>query len=253
MSHSASSTPTLDIQGRVATITLRRPELANRLAPEDIATFRSHLEAVNAMPQVLVLQLRGEGRFFCSGYDIASIGNSGVSGFEDLVNAVEDARPVTITVLHGGAYGGATDIALASDFRVGTRAVNMFMPAAKLGLHFYQRGMERYVSRLGIDAAKRLFLTGQRIDAETMLRYGVLTDLVEPEALETTVQSLTDAVSGMAPLAVLGMKKHLNQIAVGRLDLQSLRQAIEQAAASSDLREGTQAWTEKRDPVFTGS
>ena len=72
---------------------------------------------------------------------------------------LEMARPVTVAALHGGVYGGATDLALACDFRVGAHGIDMFMPAARLGLHYYRSGLERYVSRLGLDNAKRLFLT----------------------------------------------------------------------------------------------
>ena len=64
--------------------------------------------------------------------------------FEALADAVEQARPITIAVLHGGVYGGATDLALACDFRLGAPATEMFVPAARLGLLFYRSGLERY-------------------------------------------------------------------------------------------------------------
>lgn len=246
------TTPELSIDGRVATITLRRPEQANRLGNEDLATIRRHVATVNDRSEVLVLQLRAQGKYFCSGYDLNSIAASDKASFEDVANAVEDARPVTIAVLQGGVYGGGTDLSLACDFRVGTPEVNMFMPAARLGLHFYQRGMERYISRLGLNTAKRLFLTAERIDANTMLACGFLTHLVEATSLSPTVQKLTDTLSGMAPLALLGMKKHLNGIAANRLDVQALHADIERAAQSNDLKEGGAAWAEKRPPVFTG-
>ena len=67
-----------------------------------------------------------------------------------MANALEDARPVTLALIQGGVYGGGTDLALACDFRFGTPEADMFMPAARLGLHFYPRGLERYVSRLGV-------------------------------------------------------------------------------------------------------
>src|SRR5690606_32123921 len=157
--------------------------------------------------EVLVLQFRGLGKYFCSGYDIRSIGGARSIAFDEVVNAVEDARPVTLAVLHGGVYGGGTDLSLACDFRVGSPATNMFMPAARLGLHFYQRGMERYVSRLGLNAAKRLFLTAEHIDAAEMKSCGFLTHLVAADSLERSVSDLTQTLSAMAPIALLGMKK----------------------------------------------
>lgn len=247
-----SSLPILEIDGRVATITLNRPEVANRLGPDDLAELSRHLDTVNAS-DVLVLRLRGTGKYFCSGFDIGKIaaGQRG-AGFEPMVNALEDCRPVTIAEIHGGVYGGATDLALACDFRIGTDEVDMFMPAARLGLHFYQRGMERYVTRLGLNTAKRLFLTAERIDAREMLRCGFLTEVVPAAELRERVDALTAIIAGLAPIAVLGMKKHLNHFARGVLDVEALSGDMRRATQSEDIREGALAWKEKRAPRFTG-
>jgi enoyl-CoA hydratase/carnithine racemase len=214
----------------------------------------AHLEAVNHDPGILVLQIRGEGKYFCSGYDISSLATQSGSplGFEDMANTVEAARPVTIAVVHGGAYGGGTDLALACDFRIGTHAAEMFMPAARLGLHYYRSGLERYVTRLGLDIAKRLFMTAERFDAQAMRACGFLTDLVTADELEASVKRLTDTLAAMAPLALLGMKKHMNRIARGTLDLGDLNADIARAAESEDIREGAAAWAAKRPPKFTG-
>jgi|SRR5688500_14440717 len=247
------STPELQIHGAVATITLRRPQQANRLEPDDLAAISDHVARVNELSAVSVLRLQASGKTFCAGYDIERIGaDSGPATFEDMVNAVEDARPVTLVLLQGGVYGGATDLALACDFRLGSTATEMFMPAARLGLHYYRRGLERYVSRLGLDAAKRLFLTAEKIDAGEMQAIGFLTQLVAPDVLAAAADHLTHTLSAMAPLAVTGMKKHLNRIARGALDADELQRDIETAAASRDLQEGRAAWVEKRAPRFTG-
>jgi enoyl-CoA hydratase len=249
-----ATAPALDIAHPVATLTLRRPENANRLEPDDLKAVVAHLEAVNDDSGILVLQIRGEGKYFCSGYDISSLATQSGNplGFEDMANAVEAARPATIAVVHGGAYGGGTDLALACDFRIGTRAAEMFMPAARLGLHYYRGGLERYVTRLGLDTAKRLFLTAERFDAQAMRACGFLTDLVTADDLEASVNRLTDTLAAMAPLALLGMKKHVNRIARGALDVDDLNADIARAAASDDIREGAAAWAAKRPPKFTG-
>ena len=244
--------PELQIEGAIATITLRRPEQANRLEPDDLAALLEHVETVNDAPDVLVLQLRSEGKYFCSGYDISRIGAGRAVPFDEMVNAMEDARPVTIAVMQGSVYGGATDLALACDFRLGAEGIDMFMPAARLGLHFYQRGLERYVSRIGLDNAKRLFLTSERIDAGEMKAIGFLTHLVPAAELSAAAQRLAGTLGEMAPIAMLGMKKHLNRIARGALDLDDLQRDTHRAAASTDLREGQAAWAEKRKPRFTG-
>ena len=254
VSSDMATLPSLDIAHPVAILTLRRPENANRLEPDDLTAIVAHLAAVNRDPAILVLQIRGEGKHFCSGYDISSLAAQAGNpiGFEDMANAVEVARPVTIAVIHGGVYGGGTDLALACDFRIGTNAAEMFMPAARLGLHYYRGGLERYVTRLGLDTAKRLFLTAERIDARTMRACGFLTDLVSAGELEASIARLTDALVATAPLALLGMKKHLNRIARGALDVDDLNRDIARAAESEDLREGAAAWAAKRPPKFTG-
>ncbi|MEO8153523.1 MAG: enoyl-CoA hydratase/isomerase family protein [Rhizobacter sp.] len=245
-------TPELSIQGHVATITLRRAPHANRLDPHDLAALAEHVATVNVREEVLVLRLQAHGKYFCSGYDISQISGPHVLSFDQMVDAFEEARPVTIAVIQGGVYGGATDLALACDFRVGSTGVDMFMPAARLGLHFYQRGLERYVSRLGVNMAKRLFLTGEKIDAQQMLACGFLTHLVPPEALHATADALTQTLAELAPLALLGMKKHLTRIARGTLDSTELQRDIARAQQSADLKEGAAAWAEKRQPRFTG-
>jgi enoyl-CoA hydratase len=249
-----AAAPALDIAHPVATLMLRRPENANRLEPDDLKSVVAHIATVNHDPGILVLQVRGEGKYFCSGYDISSLATQSGNplGFEDMANAVEEARPVTIAVVHGGAYGGGTDLALACDFRIGTQAAEMFMPAARLGLHYYRGGLERYVTRLGVDTAKRLFLTADRFDAQAMRACGFLTDLVTADELEASVKRLTDTLAAMAPLALLGMKKHMNRIARGALDVDELNADIARAAASEDIAEGAAAWAAKRPPKFTG-
>jgi len=245
--------PSLQISGAVATLTFRRPASANRLEPEDLKAIVEHVAAVDAHREVLVLQLRAEGQYFCSGYNIGKLVGTDIGmTFEHMVNAVEDARPVTIAVVQGGLYGGATDLALACDFRIGSDATEMFMPAARLGLHYYRRGLERYVSRLGVDTAKRLFLTAERLDARRMRECGFLTELVPAGELDDAVGRLTTTLGEMAPLALLGMKKHLNRIARGALDAAELEADIATVDASEDKREGGTAWAAKRPPKFVG-
>lgn len=245
--------PILDIAGPIATITLARPDVANRLELEDLETIRAHVVMVNDIKEVLVLRIRAEGRSFCSGFNIGSIGGSQTTAlFEQVVNDVAAARPVTIAALNGGLYGGATDLALACDFRFGVPECQMFVPAAQLGLLFYGSGMARYVTRLGLNNAKRVLLTGAKLDSAEMLKIGFLNEIIDPERLVETTDTLSGRLAGMAPLALLGMKKYLNQIADGMLDITAYKNDIAVSDASEDLAEGTRAWLEKRKPVFKG-
>ena len=247
--------PSLSIQGKVAVITLNNPESANRLTVDDLDTLQQHIRDVNQHQDIIILIIRSTGKYFCSGFDITSLDQAAKEKslmFEDVVNALEDCRPITIAAVQGGVYGGATDLVLACDFRIGSESAEMFMPAAKLGIHFYQRGLVRYVSRLGVDTAKRLLLTAEKIQSAEMKEIGFLTQLAKPEELDQAVNGLTQQIMLMAPLAILGMKKHINRIASNTLNIDELNQDIALAQNSEDLQEGRTAWAEKRAPVFKG-
>ena len=247
--------PSLHIEGPLARITLRRPRLANRLELEDLQTLRSQLAEVNQAREVRVLLLSAQGKHFCSGFNIhAAPGVDAGALFEALADDWEAARPVTVAAIHGGIYGGATDLALACDFRLGARpSCEMFVPAARLGLHFYRGGMQRYVTRLGLSWAKRVLLAGETLDAEAMLASGFLDQLApDADSLGVAVEDLLQKLLDMAPLALLGMKKHLNAIARNSLDETALRADLDEANASQDLAEGLAAWAEKRSPKFEG-
>ncbi|AJG23181.1 enoyl-CoA hydratase/isomerase family protein [Cupriavidus basilensis] len=246
--------PELVVDGHVAVITLRRPDVANRLEPEDLDLLREYLEAVNADTRARVLRIEGQGRHFCSGFNVGRLGGADVGArFEALANALEQVRPVTIAVLHGGVYGGATDLALACDFRFGAAGAEMSVPAARLGLLFYRGGLERYVTRLGLATAKRILLMADKFDAAAMLACGYLDRLEDSQqALHALAAQASENLVGMAPLALLGMKKHLNRIARGELDTAELAQDIAVADASDDLREGALAWRDKRVARFAG-
>jgi len=247
--------PELGIEGHVATITFSRPALANRLSPGDLTTLREHIACVNDNAEIRVLRLISTGKYFCSGYDISSLASDQAPSslfFGETVDILEQARPVTIALIQGGVYGGGTDMVLACDFRIGSDQSNMFMPATRLGLHFYPGGMRRYVTRLGLNQAKRLFLTAEKIDAHEMLRIGFLTELVTTEKLHVRLQELTQTLLEMAPLALFGVKEHLNRIAAGELDVKAIQANVKRTESSEDIVEGARAWKEKRKPTFKG-
>jgi enoyl-CoA hydratase/carnithine racemase len=243
------------IQGRIATIRFRNTAYANRLSPVDLDQIKAHLEVVNHNEDVLVLRFIADGKYFCSGYDISSLAAESAPSstyFGDTVDLIEGARPVTIAAINGGVYGGGTDLSLACDFRLGVPGSNMFMPAARLGLHFYTGGMVRYITRLGLNQAKRLFLTSEKIESKEMLEIGFLNEIVEPEQLRVRVDELSEQIASMAPLALLGIKKHLNLIARGIVREEEIRAAVSISERSSDIKEGALAWKEKRAAHFTG-
>jgi len=98
----------------------------------------------------------------------------------------------------------------------------------------------------------RSFLTAERIGAEEMKAIGFLTHLVGADALSATADALTTELNSMAPLAMLGMKKALNRMATGRLDVAEMQADIERTLQSADLQEGRAAFAQRRSPSFTG-
>jgi enoyl-CoA hydratase len=258
----SSTTPVVTIADGRATIRLNRPREHNRLEPDDLAVLRETFTRIDHDPSVRVLVLTGTGKSFSSGYHIGALVERHADKlrppedndtFERVVNRLAELRVPTIAALQGSVYGGATDLALACDFRIGVAGMRMLMPAARLGIVYYPSGIERYVSRLGVAAAKRLFLLAEPIMAEAMLEIGYLDEIVDPEALDARVDALVAALAANAPLAIAGLKRAIDEAALGRLDRAALAEARACAAASQDHAEALQAWSEKRKPAFKGS
>jgi enoyl-CoA hydratase/carnithine racemase len=239
-----------------ATITLNIPAKHNRLGPAELVRLMQCLDQVAGEPDLRALVITGAGeRTFCAGFDIGSIDSAKEAsgpGFEALVDRVEAMPMPVIAALNGGVFGGASDLALACDFRLGVRGMRLFVPPAKLGLHYYPNGLRRFVERLGPGVAKRMFLLAEEFDAEELMRVGYLDWLVEPAQLRPRCAALVETLIGMAPLSLRGMKRAINQIARGNLDAATTKAAIAEAYASEDLREGLAAHREKRKPVFRG-
>src|ERR1700692_1318410 len=254
-----ASTPLLEINGARATIRLNRPKHLNRLQPDDLNTLLKLFDRIEADPAIRVLVLTGTGRAFSAGYDLNSVAeratssdeqNSAGSAFEVVVNRLEDLALPTICRLNGGVYGGSTDLALACDFRIGVDTCEMFMPAARLGLHYYKSGIKRYVSRLGADNARKLFLTAQKIEATEMLRIGYLTACVPAESLDEEVDRLANVLAGNAPVAMRGMKRAINEFSRGKLDEAASDQRARDSMRGAEIKEGIKAFAEKRPPKF---
>ncbi|WP_291852343.1 enoyl-CoA hydratase/isomerase family protein [Bradyrhizobium sp.] len=255
----AASTPVLQISGARATIRLNRPKHLNRLQSEDLGELVRLFDRIEADATIRVLVLTGSGRAFSAGYDLNSVAEratsaseqqSAGSAFEAVVDRLEDLGIPTICRLNGGVYGGATDLALACDFRIGVDTADMFMPAARLGLHYYTGGIVRYVSRLGVDNAKKLFLTAERIAAPEMLRIGYLTAMVPEDLLDEEVNRLAIVLAGNAPAAMRGMKRAINEFGRGKLDAEAADIRHRQSMRSAEIKEGIKAFAEKRPPKF---
>ena len=256
-----SQAPHLEIAGPIATVMLCRPERANRIEAGDLDVLQAHWRDLAARDDVRAVVLTATGRTFSAGYDLDGILTTVDrdpaapvvrNAFADMVDAFEALPQVTIGAFNGGVYGGATDLALACDFRLGVPGMQMFMPAARLGLQYYASGLRRYVARLGFDAAKRIFLLADTLKSDELLRVGFLTEIQAPEALMDRALALAGQAAAMAPLASRGMKRTLNAIAHQRLDLDAAAREETRALRSFDIQEGVRAWHEQRTPQFKG-
>ena len=244
-----SSTPLLTIANRTATILLRRPQQHNRIDPDDLPVLIDQLAQVEGDPDVGVLVFRGSGsRTFSSGYTIEAIlSRLEERTFEKFLNRLENLERPSIVAIQGGIYGGATDLALCCDLRIGVSSSRMFMPAARFGLHYYADGLRRYVNRLGPTAARKLMLTGCTIEAREMLRIGFLTDLVAPTQLDATVERYVAQLLACDRGAITAMKRSLNQL--GQVDstiLESLEARFLASLQSDALQQRLAAATAAR-------
>jgi len=254
----------LTIDGPRATITLTNPAVHNRLAPADIKAFIAHLDTIETATDVRLLVVTGAGeKTFCAGFDLGSLKPGAASGNEDggdgrrygfevLCDRLEASRVPTIGALNGSVYGGGTDLALACDFRIGIRGMRAFLPAGRLGLHYYPSGLRRFTERLGPGVAKRFLLLAEEFDDAELHRIGYLDWLVDRSAFAAKVDGLAATIGGLAPLSLSGMKASINDVACAVFDEDIIRQRIRTCAMSDDLVEGIAAVNDKRKPVFRG-
>jgi enoyl-CoA hydratase/carnithine racemase len=251
--------PLLSIDGNLATLTLRRPSQRNSLTDEDLHTLLAHVDTLNASPDVTAVVLRADTTgqrqpVFSAGYHVGGFDQDPMAPlfFEKIPQAFEQLRPVTVCAMNGSVYGGATDLVLACDLRVGLQGTEWRMPACALGLHYYPSGLRRYVSRLGLQWSKRAFLLGQAMAVEALAQTDVFEAVVSAEEFEPTVQALLKQLSRMAPLALKSTKQSLNEIAAGLYSEPALKERSRHSVFSQDFAEGRAAFAEKRPPQFKG-
>lgn len=199
---------------------LCRPARGNALTSADLALMSGHLDAIEATASANVLIVSAAGRFFCTGFDFASLAaelesKATAGAFERFADRLARTRVVTIAALNGPAMGGGTDIALACDLRMGTADASMDMPAARFGLPLYPGAIARYVASFGIDRAKRMILGGRKHEASELQTLGVLAELVHPEDLEPQVAAWASEIAGMPASAMAAMKAAINSAAIG--------------------------------------
>jgi len=245
----------LEREGAKATVRLNRPERHNALDLAELPGLTRAVAELGRDSALRVLVLTGAGdKSFCAGANLGDVGRGAWRGNPlAALSAALEALPVaTICALNGSVYGGGSDLALACDFRIGVAGMKMRVPPAQLGVHYYVRGMERCVALLGLGLARRIYLTAESFEDRALHRIGFLDELVPRPAFAARVAEFAAHLAGLAPLAVAGMKRTLNEIAAGQVDRARADRAIIACYESEDFREGQAAFKEKRPPRFKG-
>jgi enoyl-CoA hydratase len=251
----------LDREPPIATLTLDRAAKRNALTPEMLRQLDAHLVALADDPTVRVVLVRGAGdRAFCAGADIdrfASLGPADMwRSWTALGHAVFDRlaalpQPV-IAVLHGNAFGGGLELALAADFRVISAGASVGLPEAGLGTVPGWGGTERLVDAVGRARAKDIVLARTIVDGPTAHAWGLVSRCVPPAQLEDAVDELCAALAAGAPVAVQVAKQLIDACADGAPSrvLEPLAGAL--TATTADLAEGVAAFRARRPATFTG-
>ena len=245
----------LEITGHVARLTLDHPERHNALTSDGLEQFHGHLERIENAPELRALVLSGAGdRTFCSGASLDQVRAGAVDGasFEAVADRLAALPIPKLAAMNGSAYGGGVELGLCCDFRYGVAGMKIRVPAASFGLCYPPGGIRRYVSRLGVEPAKRILVAAETFEADELLQMGYLHRVCSPAELPVLADEWARRLSRLAPLAVQAMLAICNGAADGSLDAGQMQQRVERCTASADLQEGLQAALEKREPNFSG-
>ena len=246
--------------GHVARITLRRPERLNAI---DATLNRELAEAVrrlDADPQARVAILRGEGRAFCAGADLAAVAAGDGEALGDATDSfagfVSMARSTpVIAAVHGYALAGGLELALACDLIVAADGTELGLPEVTRGLVAAAGGAIRLPRLIPEKRALELVLTGRRFDAAEALELGLVTRVVPEAALDDAALELAVAIAANAPAAVrvsLALVRETRGVPEPEAWERSAA-AWRAVLATPDAREGAAAFLERRAPRWSGA
>jgi enoyl-CoA hydratase len=249
----------------VRVITLNRPDRLNAWNAGMRAEMRDAIELAAAEPALRVLVLTGAGRAFSAGEDVRDMADltavgtrafrAAARGIHDVFDTVEAIEVPVVAAINGTAAGGGFELALSCDFRVMDPGARLLMPEAQVGLIPGSGGCSRLVRHLGLGRAKELVMLGGSLDAASARELGLATRVSdEGQALAGALQ-LAAELGTRAPLALGMAKLVLNTCAdvdseTGRR-IERLGQSV--LKTTRDHTEGSSAFVEKRNPVWTAT
>lgn len=241
----------------VVALTLHRPDKRHALNPALLEAFAGAVGAAQGVRAFLVRSSGGPA--FCAGYDVDELKapKSGERLADDRVaaafNVLSNHGAPSVAVIDGAAFGAGVELACACDFRIASKRATFCVPAARLGIVYGHEGLSRVANIVGFQKARRMFLRGDVIDADTALSWGLVDVLSDDPALEG--EAWAAHLAAQAPLAVEGMKvalRVLSNVSTSTEALDALHALKVRAAGSDDVREGLLARKEKRPPRFLG-
>ena len=253
------ASPLLSVDGAVATLTINRPDRLNRLTSADLLTLITQCGQLGAQTSIHVVVLRAETRgqkrpVFSAGDDVGGFEDPDHDPglFERAVNTLEALPQVVLGAINGSVYGGATDLTLACDLRIGLRDTEFRMPACALGLHYYPSGLRRFVNVLGLQGAREMFLTASAIPVDKLQSWGAFESVHAGDVFDAKVNLLAQRIAALAPLSLRLTKQSLRELGRGEFDAPTLYAREATCLQSEDFAEGRRAFQERRAPQFKG-
>ena len=255
---------TLDVQvsGPVARVYLNRPELRNAFNDAVITELAATFQRLAADPALRVIVLGGHGKSFCAGADLAWMrgmadydwerNRADAQALADMLRALYDCPLPIVGRIHGDCYAGGVGLAAVCDVLIAADGAHFCLSEAKLGL--LPATISPYVMRaLGLQAARRYFITGERFDARRAQSLGFVHEVCAAADLDTQVDAVVAALVANGPAAVKACKRLVQDF--GGLPLSDDLRAqtaklIADTRASAEGREGVQAFLNKREPAW---
>ena len=250
----------------VATVTINRPEKMNALSFEVLEELEEVAWSFRTDGDTRVVVLRGEGRHFSSGADLKDpkaaeraalplvVRRRNLRVGQRALSALLEMDQITIAAMQGGALGGGACIATAVDFRIGSESCWVSYPEINLGINLQWVGLPLCVHLVGPSRAKRLVILGQRENAQTLLDWGFLDEVVaDGRELERALE-LAHEYATQPPIPAQMIKRSVNKL-VGALDEAIMHMDFDQwqlAALTEDAAEAREHIWDEGKPLFKG-
>lgn len=246
----------VDVQARIGTITLNRPDALNAIDAEMRAGLHRAWRRIATDDEILVAIVTGAGdRAFCAGTDLKNASPPGhPSGHDDHLLAGLDTDKPIVCAINGHAAGAGLEIALACDIRIAAAGAKLGLPEVKVGSIPGAGGTQLLPRTVGRSIAMQMLLTGELVDAQTALTWGLVSEVHEVSLVRKRAADLAAQIASNAPLSVRAVKRLVEQGMELPLEtaLDTERQEFLRIRETEDRAEGRAAFREKRPPGFQG-